>query len=306
MIKEFLIHLAHKINCNIRPKKPFSGRGILLNWAHKILTEPTGPLTIKTLDGFKLRIDPVKDKGVERAVYFTGTYEAGTLHVLGHLLKAGDVYFDIGSNIGLMAVFAAHKVGKKGAVHAFEPEPETYTILQHNCKINSLKNVVLNNVALGAQQTEATIYANLDINRGAASLVRQDGSAGKKVSVTTLDKYLSVSSISSIQVMKIDIEGYEMEMLKGATKLLSSKDAPVICIEYSRDVEHTGDATGIYDFIKSINDYRVFKFTVWKGEVCPLQEVLSKADLPQHDNIFCFLPQQLLQADRSLFKNEKT
>lgn len=306
MIKAFLIHLAHKIKFHIQPKKPFSGRGILLKWAHKILTEPTGPLTIKTLDGFKLRIDPVKDKGVERVIYFTGTYEAGTLHVLGHLLKAGNIYLDVGSNIGLMAIFAARNVGKKGQVHAFEPEPETYTILEHNCRINSLKNIVLNNVALGAEEKEATIYANLDTNRGAASLVRQDGSAGKKISVTTLDAYLAAHSIGRIQVMKIDIEGYEMEMLKGATKLLSSKDAPVICIEYSRDVEHTGDATDIYDFIKGINEYRVFKFSVWKGEVCPLQEVYSKADLPQHDNIFCFLPQQLLQAAPSLFKNEKT
>ncbi|MEO7535363.1 MAG: hypothetical protein ABIU30_16010, partial [Ferruginibacter sp.] len=69
----------------------------------------------------------------------------------------------------------------------------------------------------------------------------------------------------------------------------------------SSDVEHTGEVGDIYDFIKGINNYRVFKFAVWKGEVGKLLEVYSKADLPRHDNIFCFLPEQHLQTDPSLF-----
>ncbi|MEO6721265.1 MAG: FkbM family methyltransferase, partial [Ferruginibacter sp.] len=223
MMKEFLIPIAHRIKFSLQPKKPFSGRGILLKLADSILTEPTGPLTIKTLDGFKLRIDPVKDKGVERSIYFTGTYEAGTLHVFDHLLKTGDIYFDIGSNIGLMAIFAAKKVGRKGQVHSFEPEPDTFKILEHNCRINSLNNMVLNNIAMGSVEEDAVIYPNLDINRGAASLVKQDGSTGKKVTISTLDKYLANTMINKkIKLLKIDIEGYELEMLKGAAQLLRS------------------------------------------------------------------------------------
>jgi FkbM family methyltransferase len=301
VIKAALIHIAHQINQNIRSKAPFTGRGVLLQLADKILSLPPEPMVVKTLYGFKMQIDPVKDKGVEQSIYNTGTYEAGTLHIFDHILCPGDVYFDIGANIGLMTLYASKKVGKSGQVHAFEPQPDTFEILKNNCKINNVKNVFVNEYALGCDEGHAYIYANMDINRGASSLVRQDGFSGKKVFVSTLDKYLSKIDHKKIKLIKIDIEGYEMEMLKGARQLLSSDRAPVICVEYSNDVEHVTEAGDIYDFIKSINKYRVFKFTVWKGEICKLQEVFNKVDLPQHDNIFCFLPDQLAQTDSTLF-----
>ena len=301
MLKDNLLHFAHIIKMHLQIMKPFSGRGILLNFADFIIGEPKRAMQIKTLYGFKLKIDPVKDNGVEKSIYYTGTYEAGTLNIFDNLLNAGDYFFDIGSNIGLMSIFAAHKVGDNGTVHAFEPEPDTFKILKENCVINKLSNIKINNFALGDNDGVANIYPNLDINRGASSLVRTDGSIGKKIMITTLDKYLSKYEIGSIRLIKIDVEGYELKVLNGATKILSSENAPIICIEYSKNVERYERLADVYHFIKNVNTYRIFKFIVSKGDICFLTEVFAEEQMPEHDNVFCFLEVHLRNISTHIF-----
>lgn len=282
-------------------KQPFTGRGLLLNLASRIITEPTRPLVLKTLYGFKMKIDPIHDAGVEKTIYQTGTYEAGTLHIFDYLLKPGDIFFDIGANIGLMTIFAAQKVRTHGLVYSFEPEPDTFKILEQNCEINHLENIYLNNFALGSEEKEGFIYPNIDINRGASSLVRKDDTNGKKIRITTLDAFLTGKGLHKIKLMKIDIEGYELEMLKGASNLLGSVNAPILCIEHSRAVLHIAAVEDVYDFICNVNHYRIFKFNNWKGHIGKLTEVFSKNEMPPEDNVFCFLPNHLLQIDPIIF-----
>ena len=300
MIQEELIHIRHKLKFGLI-KKPSRINTLLVRGIEKIIRSTPDEMVIKTLYDFKLKINPGVDKGVERSIYNTGTYEAGTLHAFDLLLKNGDIFFDIGSNIGLMTLYASRKVGRSGQVHSFEPEPGTYKILEENCLINRVENIFLNKIALGSEEMEGVIYPNLDINRGAASLVRQDGTNGSRIWINTLDQYLSNRDIKKIKLIKVDIEGYEIEMLKGALKLLSSENAPILCIEYSKDVKSVGEVSTIYDLLKEVNNYQVYKFTEWKGSVCKLMKVQTKNDLPEHDNIFCFLPHHLQNANPLLF-----
>lgn len=301
MLRETFLHYLHKAMFYVNEQAPFPGRGRLQKLLPRLVPAATKPIVLNTLYDFKMQIDPVNDKGVERTLYHTGTYELGTLHIFKHLLNEGDVFFDIGSNIGLMSLFASVQVGATGAVHCFEPEPDTFRILAHNVAINGFGNLRLNNLALGSEQKEGIIYANMDINRGASSIVKADGSAGKKIVIDTLDHYISQHNPGLIKLMKIDVEGYELEMLKGATTLLQSEQAPIICIEYSKLNEHVGAVDDVYDFLVSINQYRIFRFVQWKEKISPLREVLDKDDMPEHDNVFCFLPSHLEHADRSIF-----
>ena len=301
MVKENLLHFAHLLKMKMQVKKPFRGRRILLKIADSIIGEPKRAMQIKTIYGFKIKIDPVNDNGVEKSIFYTGTYEAGTLYILDNLLNKGDNFFDIGSNIGLMGIYAAHKVGDNGTVHAFEPEPDTFKILKENCTINKLKNIRINNFALGDNEGTANIYPNLDINRGASSLVRSDGSIGKKVTITTLDKYLTQVKINSIRLIKIDIEGYEFKMLKGAIELLRSENAPIICIEYSKKVQRNERLEDIYHFLKNVNAYRIFKFMLSKEKISFLTEVFFEEQMPEHDNVFCFLESHLSDINSSIF-----
>src|SRR5690606_6625977 len=85
------------------------------------MPRPTRELNLKTIYGFGLRIDPATDRGMERSIYLTGTYEQGTLFVMRQILRPGDVFVDVGANIGWMTLYAVQCVGKGGKVFAFEP-----------------------------------------------------------------------------------------------------------------------------------------------------------------------------------------
>ena len=88
---------------------PFMGSGRLINLISKIfIPKPKGPRLVHTIYGFDIIcMDPVNDKGVERPLYLTGTYETGTLSVIDKCLREGDIFIDVGANIGLMSIFSS-------------------------------------------------------------------------------------------------------------------------------------------------------------------------------------------------------
>ncbi len=79
-----------------------------------LIPEPQGICIMKTRYGFCLQIDPVRDQGVERSIYYTGTYEKGSLAIMKRLLRKGDSFVDVGANIGLMSLYASQLVGASG------------------------------------------------------------------------------------------------------------------------------------------------------------------------------------------------
>lgn len=246
-------------------------------------------MIIRTPYGFSLRIDPVHDVGIERQLYYNGSYENGTLHVMKQVLQPGDVFVDIGGNIGLMSLYAAKLVGPSGRVFTFEPHPHTFSILQENVTLNQAHAIQLINQAVGAQAATVQLYDRPDIGRGAATLIPPvESTTSYPVVQTRLDDYFPDGS--RIDLLKIDIEGRELEALQGAQRILSAAEPPALIVEYSVD-NRSSDA--LYDFLREINDYRLFKFKIWKGKVCPLVEIQSKAELPRHDNVCCFTTGQL-------------
>jgi len=195
---------------------------------------PRGSTIIHTYYGFDIFVDPVTDKGLEREIYYYGTYEAGTLYVMRRYLREGDTFIDVGANIGFISLFASQLVGASGAVYSFEPASETFEILKRNVRMNNIDNIRVYNFALGSTRGSLLIYNNLAISRGSASLIPyQDNSDGRQVFVQTLDEFVTVNEIFNIKMVKIDVEGWELEVLKGAKHLLGRFDSPIICIEYS-------------------------------------------------------------------------
>jgi len=121
----------------------FKGSNRLRRLFDKLLIlKVEGPVLISTKYGFDIIcMDPITDKGVERPLFLNGTYEAGTLDIIGKCLRKGDTFIDVGANIGLMSIFASKIVGSNGIVYAFEPEPETFVILRKNIEINKINNI---------------------------------------------------------------------------------------------------------------------------------------------------------------------
>lgn len=265
-----------------------------------LISEPKRPVIVPTLYGFSLHVDPEKGKGVEEQVFRTGTYEEGTLFVMERSLNRGDTFLDIGANVGLMSIFASSVVGPKGVVHSFEPDPDLIALLQDNLRLNDVKNVETHNLALGSTPVTTSLYRHLDINRGAGSLLRiEDRCTGEvEVHVQTLDEFVANNILTDVRMIKIDVEGWELEVLKGGETLLSGPDAPILSVEFSESHPLKGGSlTDLFEYIKGLNEYKIFKLRRGKGVKSDLVEVEEEEEIPAHDNLFCFLPSHLKQIE---------
>ena len=268
-------------------------RRIAHNLPSFLIPNPRKALFINTQYGFYMKVNPLLDYGVESSLYYTGTYEKGTLHIMKQLLREGDTFVDVGANIGLMSVYASRIVKQSGKVYAYEPHPETREILMENIKINQAYNIHVSPFAVGSQKNKSMLYDSPDHNRGAASIAEIDLSAhGYVVNIVTLSEQLDKQDI---RLIKIDVEGYELEALKGAVQIISRENPPVLIIECSELRKNTfgPKTTPLYDFLKSVNRYRVFKAKRGKERISRLLEVKHASDLPEHDNIYCFTDKQM-------------
>ena len=246
--------------------------------------ERAGKLIIQTLHGVKLLIDPAKDNGVELALYQTGTYEKGTIQLLGDFLKQGSIFMDIGANIGLMSTIASKIVGEKGRVYAVEANPKTIEVLRHNCAINLCENIEILPIALASDKGSAILYENWNVNRGGASLISQGDEHGLTVSKERLDDLFSPDS--PVHLVKIDVEGFELEVLKGGIAWFKTQQ-PVFIIEVSTQRSNQEGATpeSIMSFVANFGNYSFYKQKGTKERRGKLVSVTSAQDLPEHDNL---------------------
>ena len=140
--------------------------------------------------------------------------------------KNGNIVFDVGSHIGFFAINSAKKCGKRGKVFCFEPNPDTFKRLKKNIEINGLLNVESNNIAIsdkkglvklkiGESSEGSTIMKNGSLNNYSKNL---------EIGSNTLDNYVVTKGIKKIDILKIDAEGAEVLILKGATK----KTIPIV------------------------------------------------------------------------------
>ena len=157
-------------------------------------------------------------------------WESKSREIFSILSLSSNTVFDIGSYTGVYALVAA-KSNKKLKVSAFEPNPELFSALEKNLKLNRIRNVKSEQMALDNQPGEAYLYLNHDIHTSIGSLI-QSSTAGKKVLVrkTTLDIYCENHSVNSIDLIKIDVEGYEANVLQGGSSIIK-KSSPIILME---------------------------------------------------------------------------
>ncbi len=285
---------------------PIKGINKITQLLTRIVPKPTpkGPCIIKTIHGFKLIVDPAYDKGLERTLSIYGTYEEGTLRIMSQVLREKSTFIDIGANIGLMSLHAAQILKKTGRVLSFEALPSTYDILQQNIKLNKFENIEAINMALGSTSGTIDIFDNDEINRGSSSLIKSEHSnSSHQTSIMPFDEFLDKHpEINNISSIKIDVEGWELEVLKGAKQLLSNPEAPVCIVECSTlHPTYGGSTQDIYHFLRTINSYRIFHLANGKERTSKLVEIVSTENLPEHDNLFCFLPGHIQSLPQRLF-----
>jgi FkbM family methyltransferase len=150
------------------------------------------------------------------------TVEYASYRAFSDMLKEGDVVFDIGAHIGTYSLIASSRIGSTGRVYAYEPHAPTRRYLtQHLTWNGAASTVTIRAVCCGAQSGKATFYFMPGRAEGMNGLVPVDGFETAQVDVTTVDQ--EVQELGALpSVIKIDVEGAEWDVLKGAERLLSA------------------------------------------------------------------------------------
>lgn len=181
------------------------------------------------LDGF-VYVDPQENIGWH--IYHSGVYEPKLIQIVTSCMESGFDFVDIGANIGLHTLAAGFAAKNRDqALNAFEPEAEIYRQLVKNCSENNL-DVLCHQIGLSDQVGELTLYVSTDHNAGAHSFIhRESTSPAGTVPVKTLDLVFEKSDRSRPTLIKIDVEGFEMQVLKGGMGWLSELQNAVLLIE---------------------------------------------------------------------------
>ncbi|WP_231490283.1 FkbM family methyltransferase [Pedobacter sp. Leaf170] len=163
---------------------------------------------------------------------YTGLHEFNEMGFLLHFLRPEDTFFDVGANVGSYTLLASGVC--KSRTVAFEPVPQTFEILKQNIILNKLYNLVkLINKGVGNETGKLDFVANEDTTNHVASAKDLDKIS---VEVIKLDDYASLNPI----FIKIDVEGYETEVLNGAIDVLKNSNLKAIVIELNGSGERYG------------------------------------------------------------------
>ncbi len=173
-----------------------------------------------------------RKQSVSASLFTTGSYEINETNFVSKIVKPGWVIIDAGANFGWYAVRFARLVQPDGKVHAFEPVPETHRELVANVNLNRCANLAAYNIALGSIQGTVSMFVpNIRFGAGAASQFL-DGGKKLVVPMLKLDDFLGQHQIAHIDFIKADIEGGELNLLRGAEEILA-KCRPNILLEIS-------------------------------------------------------------------------
>ncbi len=185
----------------------------------------------------------------------------GEIQLLQESLPQAQTIFDVGANLGIWTR-AALRINPQVAVHCFEPCLGTYRALQNN---RFPPQVVCNNFALGDRAGQAVMHINPNCSGGNSIYCREwaqgDLASSESVSVRTLDDYCSERGLDRIDLLKIDVEGHELAVLRGSQEMLRSHRISVIQFEYGGTyLDARILLKDVWDYITSVApEYRFHK-----------------------------------------------
>lgn len=166
--------------------------------------------------GLRLRLRTKGNLSEQRLILMPQFLDRMERDTLARELAGGGVFFDIGTNAGVYTLSVAATCGPSVRIESFEPDPELCTRLRYNLALNQLAQVRLNQLALGRTEGTATLVAGAG-NKGENRVecgTAAAGAAGTTVAITTLPAFLQQENITKIDALKIDVEGFEVDVLE--------------------------------------------------------------------------------------------
>lgn len=215
--------------------------------------------------------------------YWIGKYEPQVIQVfmqaLARLGPSADV-IDIGANLGFYSVLAAQSLRQRGSgvVHSFEPNPRIFTELGHNVALNSFSNVRLQCAGVGDVTSEMTLYVNEHaVTYSSLRQTQEFLQEEIRVPIVTLDEYAETNKLSRVGLVKVDVEGGELLVFKGARTLLARDHPTLIYEEFERGYQLFGySAREVRAYLTGLG-YRLYAIPENAASDAPLHELSGDA-----------------------------
>jgi FkbM family methyltransferase len=216
---------------------------------------PRGYSSLRTSWGVPIIADA--SRAIGRSIRTTGVYDLAVSEALARLISPGDTVVDAGANVGYMTVLAGIAAGPSGRVLAFEPHPELFAVAQRNVTAvrerTNAARIELQQSALGDRIGTAGLQVSPDFSSNdGTSRIAHTGNSGNEslpVAIRTLDDAIEDEPIT---VLKMDVEGFEPQLLRGASRALATRRIRHIVFE-DHDIG-TSEVVGIL----GQNGYRLF------------------------------------------------
>ncbi len=165
-----------------------------------------------------------------RLAHLTKGTEPDIQHLCTQLLRPGMTAVNVGANVGLLTRQFCQQVGKGGRVYAFEPDPLTFQFLEFNTR--SFKNKELTQCAVSDNQGPALLHLNFTSGTGNSLLNQGHSTESVPVTCVSLDEFLKQRGNPSVDVIKIDVEGAELGVLRGMRQTIVRLPGLKVIIEY--------------------------------------------------------------------------
>ncbi len=219
------------------------------NHIHTVFTHRQN-ITIKDTP-LRIVIDP-KNGGTDAELFLHHQRDVDVIAIMKERLHRGSTFVDIGANIGYETLYGAHLVGDSGHVYAFEPIPHLVSQIKESIALNAFSNITVIEKAAGNKDGYETIYLH-DEDAGLTSITNKNGASHSvSIDVTMLDKELA--HIKNVDVIKLDVEGYEYEALQGGKNTIATY-TPTIIFEFSPHLyeqDYKGKSIDILTFLDSL------------------------------------------------------
>ncbi|GAB5466493.1 MAG: hypothetical protein Kapaf2KO_19290 [Candidatus Kapaibacteriales bacterium] len=259
----------------------------------KYLFAKAKELNAITKGGYKFHLTYPEDIGLED-LYYQKTHESGTTDILKFLINRDSNTLDIGANLGWYSIHCA-TISPNGKVHAFEPHPKIFNSLQKNIKLNKLQNIVLNQKAFSDSNGTIKLFQFDDYGHGHCSTsdFGKQNTQSFDVESITINNYLKSNDNINFDLVKIDVEGAEMNVLSSASDLFKQEILPSWIIEMNKE---TAESFGhkpedILEKILSYGQHTIYRVNLAWGNTYKMKNV---SDYKHGDNVI-MIPKSRLE-----------
>ena len=189
---------------------------------------------------------PDLTESIAFSLLIDGVYEPATLAFIRGRLGRGSVFVDVGANIGVFSLPAARQVGPEGRVLGVEASSIVFGYLERNVRANGARNVRLHQCAVTDGRVSPVAFYDAPRSKfGMGSMADRFGGPPTAVHARRLDDLVAEEAIPRVDVLKVDVEGFEAAVFRGATRLLNGPLPPVVVFEFCDWAERSAPGEGV-------------------------------------------------------------